>query len=204
MSEKKKMQQNIPKLFGQSQGYMIQKKKWEIEFDQISARVLVEFGDVAITDLMQRPEPNQWSIAEILQHLIQLNSSYFPVFQQISEGTFKAPLIGKISFLTRYLGNAILKSVHPDNPKKSLTLPIWKPRESEIKPDILKRFQAHQVELKHWIKKLEPHFGQGLVIHSPASKVIVYTLDQAVEIISLHEKRHLKQALAVLEKVNPS
>ena len=39
--------------------------------------------------------------------------------------------------------------------------------------------------------------GQGLMVPSPASKVIVYFLEDALEILVTHEERHLNQAREV-------
>ncbi|GGF47223.1 hypothetical protein GCM10011339_39700 [Echinicola rosea] len=152
-------------------------------------------------ELYRKPNPDTWSIAENIQHLIVINKSYFPIFEQIVEGSYQKPFIGNIGFLNRALGNMILKSVAPDNAKKIKTIPVWKPEkyEEHRQEELLEVFEKHQKTLTDWIDRLKPALEKGQVIHSPANRLIAYPLDMALDIITTHERRHLKQAKRILE-----
>ncbi|QDH79772.1 DinB family protein [Echinicola soli] len=151
--------------------------------------------------LYNKPNADTWSIAENIQHLMVINRSYFPIFEQIVEGRYQKPFIGNIGFLNKAIGNMILKSVAPDNAKKIKTIPIWKPEKLETheQEDLLQVFEAHQKELSDWFTRLKPALEKQQVIHSPANRLIAYPLEMALDIITTHERRHLKQAKRVLE-----
>jgi hypothetical protein len=177
-------------------------KKWTIQIDYLSEQVLTNFGNLHIDQLNWKPNPSQWSIAQILEHLIVVNESYFPTLQSLKEGRYSTPFIGKINFVVSYLGNTILKSVEPNNKKKIRTFSIWEPSKSEVPSGIIDRFVLHQGKLKSIIENSSEFLNSGAVISSPVNKMIVYKLDVAFDIIVAHEQRHFQQAQEILQKMN--
>jgi len=157
------------------------------------------FGKMTVGELNWKPSESGWSIAQVIEHIIVTNRSYFPIFDQVKKNTFKTPWIGKIPWIPELTGRMILSYVQPDRKKRSKTTGLWEPSRSQIKGDLLDRFKHHQQELLRWIRILSEYTDRDLVIHSPASKMIVYPLYMAIEIIVTHEERHLNQAREVLE-----
>jgi len=177
-------------------------KAWKDTIEQTTQAFLSTFGHLSDDQLTFKPDASTWSIAENLQHLIVINRSYFPIFQQLLDGKYVKPFIGNINFLTNALGNMILKSVSPANPKKLKTIPIWSPGKYQTEgteKDLLSRFKTHQEQLANWIDKLAPFIEKGQVIHSPANRLIAYRLETALDIITQHEIRHYQQAKRLLE-----
>jgi uncharacterized damage-inducible protein DinB len=169
--------------------------------NDISNQILAEFGSLTNEQLNWKPHSNMWSIAQNLEHVIIINESYYPVFTSLKTGTYKTPFIAKFSFLVRFLGNTILKSVQPDRQKKMKTFPIWEPSTSTDIVEILQRFNNHQNELIQKIDEVKEFIEQGCVISSPANRNIVYTLETALDIIVAHEQRHIEQAKEVLQQL---
>ena len=154
--------------------------------------------------LNAKPNQNTWSIAQNLEHLIVINESYYPILQDLHHQTYKAPLHAKLPFLVSFLGEFIFKSVAPDRRKKIKTFPIWEPSQSKVAPGIIERFIQHQEELKKTIEAAAPLISNQVVIHSPASKIIVYKLATAFDIIVTHESRHINQAKELLVNLGQS
>ena len=102
--------------------------------------------------------------------------------------------LGKLDFMVRFFGDFILKSVNPDRKSRMRTLPIWEPTKSNVDTNIFSRFAAQQSLLKENIQSCLDLLDQGVVISSPANRIIVYKLDRAFDIIVTHERRHLEQA----------
>ncbi len=171
---------------------------WIKKLNAISSSIRSEFGSLSGEDLNWKPGEDNWSIAQIIEHIITTNKTYFPIFSQLSEGTFKTPLLGKLPFMPSLLGNLILNSVKPETKRKMKTLAIWEPSRSFISGDIVVRFVSHQQQLIQKIESINSMFGKNIVIHSPPNKFIVYTLDKAIQILVYHEERHLIQAREVL------
>lgn len=149
-------------------------------------------------ELNWKPSPETWSIAQILQHLIQLNTTYFPAFISLQAGTYRVSWIAKFPFVPKMFGQMILNSVKPHNVRKVKTFPIWEPIQSSLDPSIIEAFVNHQNALRNWIETLSPLLGKRTFISSPANASIVYSLEDAFQIIVTHEERHLGQARRVL------
>ncbi len=169
----------------------------------ITEEVKNTFGELSIEKIYLRPNAETWSIAENLEHLIKVNSSYYPIFDKLKAGTFQAAFVSRISFFPRIIGDMILKSVKLSNSKKIKTFPLWEPKiNKEQQEDIIKKFEKHQKELCNKIEEMSPFVEKGIIISSPANKVIVYSLEKAFEIIITHEKRHLEQAKRAFAQIN--
>jgi hypothetical protein len=169
--------------------------------DTITKIIESEFGELTNVQLNQKMNPQVWSIAQIIEHLIIINSTYFPIVDALNHGTYTIPLIGKISFIPTLLGKLLLKSMKGNRSQKTKTFPIWEPSQSEIDGNIILRFKKHQEELKSMIKQCEHHIKSHAIISSPANRYIVYPLSMAIDIIIAHEFRHIEQAKEVAKQI---
>lgn len=144
--------------------------------------------------------PKAWCIGQILEHLILVNDSYFPIFFKIQNGSHTIPFYAKLKFLATFNGNMVLRSVQPGQERKTKTFPLWKPKQTVYKPAMVSDFLKHQEFLIAGIGKTLPLVHPDtVVILSPANKYIFYSLADAIKIILNHEKRHLRQVEAVLD-----
>lgn len=175
---------------------------WQMEITSITWEFEKITKNLETTEINYQPDPNSWSIAENLSHLIQLNSSYYPIFDQILLGTYKVPFLGKFPFVAKPMGRFLYQAM--SSKTKTKTFAVGKPSVEALREDIVTDFRDHQMEFSAYIQKLEPHFGKGTVIHSPINRLIVYELDQAIDIIIAHEKRHLNQCRNILPQIPAS
>lgn len=174
---------------------------WLAEIDQLSNAFLLKFKDLTESELNWKPNPNAWSIAQHIEHLIVINQTYFPVLAALKAGTYQLPFTARFGFLVRFFGKVVLNAVKPEQKKKTRTFPIWEPSTSNIAGDILDRFKVHQKELKAQIAASEDLLKKGAIISSPANSTIVYRLETAFDIIVTHEYRHLEHADGVLKQL---
>ncbi len=172
------------------------------EIDKITENFIRSFGTLGIEQLNRKPDPQTWSIAQIIDHIIRTNESYYPVIDQIRNGQYKPPFISRMDFLVSFLGKVILKGVQPDRKRKVKTFQVWEPSNSSIPEGIIDRLKKHQAELKTLINNSSDLIRSKTIISSPANKNIVYKLETAFEIIVTHEGRHYNQALEVLAFFN--
>jgi len=176
-----------------------QASAWRSQIDELTEKFQGAFSTLSYEELFTKPNSETWSIGENLLHLIKVNSSYFPLFQQLLDKTYRPAWSGRFRFIYATIGNAILKSVSEGRKKKIKTFKTWEPIVADTSEDILNLFVDQQQELKQWLEKLQPMFGKEVVINSPVNKMISYTLDQAIEIMLAHEERHFHQAMEVKE-----
>jgi hypothetical protein len=170
-------------------------ENWVKRLDRVTTEVEKNFGHLTEEQLNRKPNDQTWSIAENLQHLIQVNETYYPVIQKVREGNLKLGWMAGFGFIRNFFGTMILGSVEPERKRKMKTFPIWEPVHSGVQEGVVARFAAHQRHFATFIASCNDLLESGQVIHSPANNSIVYTLEQAFEIIVTHEERHLNQAL---------
>ena len=70
-------------------------------------RVKTEFSKLSLQQLNWKPAPDKWSIGQCLDHLIVSNSSYFPVFERITNGTYQMTAWQKLSPFSSLFGKLI-------------------------------------------------------------------------------------------------
>ncbi|WP_339924969.1 DinB family protein [uncultured Cyclobacterium sp.] len=164
---------------------------WQMELTKITWEFEKLLEEYDLTTLNLKPGPGKWSPMEIIDHLIKVNASYFPIFKQIIDQNFKQPLLGKVPFYGKKIGEQILSAMNKNT--KAKTFSSWEPLEKIHNNDLKGHFFDKQDQLSNYILKLEPFLDQKIMIYSPANKWIVYPLDTAIKIILSHEKRHLSQ-----------
>lgn len=170
---------------------------WHHRIDAVTAAVEQACSGRSDAELNIRPHAGTWSMAQVLDHLIVTNSTYFPVIEQVRAGTYRLPFIARAGFMVRFFGKFILQAVEPTRKKKMRTFPIWEPTQSDVPDGIVQRFVQHQMHLKAWMLDCSDLLEAGVIISSPANRTIVYTLPSAFEIITTHEERHLNQLLEI-------
>lgn len=168
--------------------------------DRVTETVVTAFGKLDQAGLNWKPNPSIWSVGQVIDHIIVVNTSMFPTFDALLDGFYKPSLFTKVPGLARFFGGFILKSQDPANRKKSKTLPLWKPTTSAIDAGIVSRFTEHQEDLKRRYEALQG--ARNPIISSPAASFVVYPLNDAKELLVRHEERHLLQAQEVLELQN--
>lgn len=109
--------------------------------------------------------------------------------------------MANFGFIVSFFGKTVLNAVKPDRKKKMKTFSIWEPGQSRVGIDIISRFKKHQSELQKQINEAKELLTNRIVISSPASKIVVYRLEIAFDIVVNHEQRHLEQAKEILREL---
>lgn len=170
------------------------KKDWIQRIDTITTLFNDHFESLSYDELNKKPDPETWSIAQNIEHLVLINNTYFTVFSEVKSGSLKLPFYGGIRFISSFFGNLILNAVEPERKKKGKTFGIWKPSSSQVPVEVLERFSKSQEELKQHILDLGKEIDNDVIVYTPVSKSIVLPLNTAIEIIVTHEMRHFNQA----------
>lgn len=156
------------------------------------------FHSVKEHDLNWKPVPTQWSIGELLDHIIITNRHYIKCFEAIAAGGHKPPFGARFGYLSDVFGKSILKSVHPQSTRKLKTVRIFRPQKNRYSTDVYALFDQHQERLIELVKATDFVNHKETFIASPANSIIVYSLHDAVNIVLAHEQRHVAQAKNLL------
>ncbi|MFZ9046429.1 MAG: DinB family protein [Cyclobacteriaceae bacterium] len=173
---------------------------WIKEINQVSKQIKELIAERNFEMLNWKASNKEWSVLQVLDHLKTVNSSYFPITENLRSGAYKPPFLGKIDFFVNLFGKLILKSVQPEEKKKTRTFPLWQPSFGEAASSDIDTFFDCQDELITWITKNADLIKENPVISSPASNNVVYRFQVVLDIIVAHEKRHLLQIKNTLDE----
>jgi len=157
------------------------------------------FGALNFRQINWKPSAESWSIGQCFDHLMTTNRQYFPQFDQIIRGEKRWTLWQRMPFLPGFFGNLVFGVISPSSEKKYKAPKNFQPTSSKIDPQIITNFVEHQNEVIEKMKATEGIDLQKVIIYSPVSKVVIYSVFDAFRIIVAHERRHFNQAKRVLE-----
>ena len=167
------------------------------KLSEITASVESEFGLMNEVQLNWKRDPDSWSIAQCIDHIIVSNQKYFPVLESVVTGKHKMTFWERKNPLTHYTGKQMINTLGPVVSKKFQAPKLFLPSRSDLKPTIINDFIEHQKKLCTLLKKLiDPKF-EKVVITSPVAALLTLKLTDVLQIIVAHEERHLQQMIRV-------
>lgn len=169
------------------------------EANSIGGKALAAFGDFNAPQLNWKPGADQWSIAQCFDHLVTSNETYFKIFEKILSGQKKKTVWESFPWLPGFWGRMLINSLDPKTTRKMKAPKIFHPSSSAIDEGIIRRFVDQQDQIIGYMRATEHLDLEKIIISSPVTKVVTYSLMDAYTIIVVHEKRHFLQAIRVAE-----
>jgi hypothetical protein len=165
---------------------------------QISADAKNVFGGLSGEQINWKPNAESWSVGQCFEHLIITNSLYFPNIQKVADGAHRNNIFSKIPFSTDLIAGLMKNMLKPEQSKKTKTFKIFEPAMSDIRATIFDDFAENQRKLIALIEAVGDSDIHQIKISEPLSAVLNLRLNDAFEILVMHEKRHFLQAARVL------
>lgn len=166
--------------------------------EAVTREVESTFGPLRTEQLNWKPGPDSWSIAQCLDHLINVNKAYFPTIEQVKNPAWKPNVWQRLPVLPGLIGNLLANAVSPDAKRKIKAPGKFQPSQSSIDAGVVKSFVAMQGKLLDLINSTSGLDLTSIIISSPVAGFVTYSLHDAYRVISNHEQRHLQQAKRVL------
>ncbi len=153
-------------------------------------------------ELNWKPWPEQWSVAECLEHLNIYSRYYNPAMKEaIAEGKKYGSEVD--TFKSGWLGNYSVQSVLPDNLKKQKTLKRLDPKSSKLDRTVVDDFLKYQEDLKEVLKASQSVNLNKIKIRVDVARFFKIKLGDCLRFVVAHEQRHIKQAQEVLKGMSP-
>jgi hypothetical protein len=169
---------------------------------EIEETTISEFQDLSEEDLIWKPSPDKWSIAEALQHIIIANSIYIrdieKRLQKAEVKTIEYPINFSIT------GKLFLYAVDPKYKWKVPAPKIFKPlKENKVEngEETVEDFLKLQEKIVAIARKACAYDHQHVHTYSPLSKLLKFNVGEQLYIMMRHTKRHINQALRVKNKL---
>ncbi len=145
-------------------------------------------------DLLARPGENQWTIAEIIEHLNLVHSVTVPRFFSALE---VAPAVGgerSLEMKYRVKDKIFIRAMSPGFPLKLPVPPVFEPTVTGApKGIVLPKFRGLQAELVRVIKESDAKQLAKLTILTPANERIHFSYMAYLEGTVMHEQYHWSQ-----------
>lgn len=167
--------------------------------EEVTADVRATFGSLSAEELNRQPAAGGWSVAQCLDHLITINTLYFPLLDSVRVGPPTPTLWERVSPLSGIFGRLLIKTLSPDYKKKIKTSRKAQPSSSTIDAGIVDRFAEHQSALIQRVQDIAPTVNhETTIVTSPLAGFITYSLADCLTLLVVHEQRHLAQAKRVM------
>jgi hypothetical protein len=166
---------------------------------EIASDAEQRFGELSAAQINWKPGEDRWSIGQCVDHLIKSNQSYYPTFEKVIRREKKKTLWERIPVVPAVWGKILIKTLEPDSPNKLKAPPIFRPTSSSIDEYIVGQFLDEQDRLIRFMKETSVMEVDRIIISSPVSGLITYSLMDGYRIIVTHERRHILQARRVME-----
>jgi len=152
------------------------------------------FGPLSREQLNWKRQADQWSVAQCFDHLIKINTAYFPQLRRIEDGAYAPSWRDRVPWLGRFFGSMILRAVQPESRRKFKAAKHVEPSTSAIDEGIIARFTAHQREVIQHMTLTAGRDLSAIMVTSAVAPVAFYSALDAFRILVAHERRHMAQA----------
>lgn len=159
-------------------------------FDQL-------FDELPSEQLVQKPSPDAWSITECIDHLYTTGKAYYPRIEAAVQHAEQAGDTSMAPLRPTLFARLFFRFVEPERKRKVKTMPLFQPSQAEIGPGILDAFREQQQILYDLIRRADGLDLNGRKFASPASRLVRFTLGEGLQMIVMHQQRHLNQALSL-------
>lgn len=164
------------------------------ELETISADAQNTFGALSVEQINWKLNTESWSVGQCFEHLIVTNNLYFPNIQKVADGKHRNNFFSKIPFAPDLIALLMKNSLNPEQKRKMKTFKIFEPAASNVSETIIDDFVENQQRLIEMVKFVKDFDIHKIKISEPIGTVLNLRLDDAFEILAMHEKRHFKQA----------
>lgn len=176
------------------------------EFHAVSHRAETLVAAINSAQLVVRPKPNKWSVADCLVHLTLSTSAFLPLWSEaLARARNHKPQPPSQDYRMDFWGRLLKWSLEPPPRFRLPAPPNFQPTPDVPANQALRQFLASQEKLLHAIADSNGLPIDRCKIASPFSSRVKYSVWSSFCICAAHERRHLWQAERVAEtlRANP-
>lgn len=146
--------------------------------------------------LFWKPAPERWSIAQCLDHLMVTGDQYYPRTRAAIDQARSQGLLSPAPYAPSLMGRWFLGAVGPAIKFRIKARPIFDPAETP-RPTVVDDFFRHRQTLQELIRDADGIDLRRGTIVSPLTRLLRFSLGECLEMLVVHEHRHLEQARRV-------
>jgi hypothetical protein len=163
----------------------------------VTDEVTRRFGRLSAAQMNWKPDRDEWSIAQCLDHLVVSERPFVPIFEDIRAGRRRQRSWERIPVLPRLFGSLLITTLRPDSGRNVRARPAFRPSESDLSPGVVATFLEQQQRLRGLMAACRSLDLDGIIVTSPVLGLITYSVMDACRIVVAHEQNHVVQATRV-------
>lgn len=172
-------------------------RNWFAVTRSVTAEARKLFDELTPEQLLWKPAPKVWSVAECFQHLTAAAELYHPRIDQAVGELPQAP--PGTPLRARRLQRWFIEAIGPQAKRRMKAPKSLSPSSAEIDLERLERdFFARQDELAALILRSDGLDLNRVAVVSPLLKLLRWTLGEVLWMLTAHSERHLLQARRLL------
>jgi len=170
----------------------------EAEKNSEAARTLT--SDLSEAQLNWKPSPEQWSVAQCLEHLAIATNQFDKYFiMALERARKKRPVTNAPAYKPSVVGGWLARQVSPQGGRNLPAPKVFRPSEASMIAASLDLFLNAQTKFIDFVKQCAGIDYNKTRLRSPVTPLMRYSLADAFVITVLHGQRHLGQARRVRE-----
>lgn len=161
-----------------------------------SARALHAVADdLTPAQRLWRPAPERWGVADCCEHLLTVNGVYVPrIAAALDAAGPPDPSRDATPWRPTWFGRWFLRAAGPGG-RPIPAFRVFQP--PPARPDAPERLLAAQAELRALLDRAAGRDLRAPKVHSPVTRLLTLRAGEALEMLVVHQDRHLLQAARV-------
>ncbi|MEI8167108.1 MAG: DinB family protein [Chloroflexales bacterium] len=167
-------------------------------FEQLTREIDRRLGHLSAIQLNWRPNPEEWSLGQCLEHLIIANRAYFVPLEQLLAGQKPTTIWERLPVAPALFARLLIDALEPAANRRVQAPKIFQPGQSAVERQILTTFAQQQQRMVELMRACERLDAANIIITSPIAAFVTYSLLDAFRIIVVHAQHHLAQTVKLL------
>ena len=152
------------------------------------------FASLSPDQISWKPDRKAWSILECFDHLLVVNEQYISRIKAALDKRETESLGYMTPYDPSWFARKFINSMQPGAGMRMKTFRTFKPQPHADDLEVTKRFLIQQKELLSLIREADSGNINDVKLSSPVSRLIRFTIGEALTMLVVHEQRHLLQA----------
>ncbi len=147
-----------------------------------------------------KPSQGAWSVGQCLEHLRATNEVYLPA---ITASLAARPLLAVQAIAPGWFGRWFIRNyIEPSSESKRARAPKKIAPGSRVDPRILDLFLNSNQATRELVRRASSYDVNRIRFKNPFVPLLRFTVGTGLEIVSIHQRRHLLQAESVKQSLD--
>jgi hypothetical protein len=169
-----------------------------VDLDGLTEEVEGRFGHLTDEQLAWQPSSDRWGVAHCLIHLTRTNEPYRQVLAPALENARTGNVVASAPLKGGWFGRWFTGAVGPSVRLRVKAPGAVRPKPAAVQSGSIQAFLAEQMRTRALVEDARGLDLDAIRVVSPLSSWVKFRAGDALRIVVEHEKRHVKQAAAVL------